>query len=75
MDDVLTTAQLIKHFEDRIENGGGDSTATARGKLPQYPMLVLFLGDDAIQGYPVVFVISCRYGHNMRTTSYSLAFG
>ena len=54
MSTELTTAELIEHYADRIESIDRDSWGATHGKEPNFPMLVIFLGDDSIQGYEAV---------------------
>ena len=47
----LTTAELIRHFTERVESIDRDSWGAVHGKEPNFPMLVLFLGEESMREY------------------------
>lgn len=50
----LTIQNLILHFENRLRQIDRHTLGNTAGKEPQFPMLVVFLGDEAIKGFPSV---------------------
>lgn len=47
----LTVQNLILHFENRLRQIDRHTLGNTAGKEPQFPMLVVFLGDEAIKGF------------------------
>ena len=50
----LTVQNLILHFENRLRQIDRHTLGNTAGKEPQFPMLVIFLGSEAIGGFPSV---------------------
>ncbi len=47
----LTIQNLILHFENKLRQIDRHTLGNTAGKEPQFPMLVVFLGDEAIKGF------------------------
>lgn len=47
MTSMLTAPELVRYFEDRLRQIEREGTGGAQGREPQYPMLVLYLGQSA----------------------------
>ena len=54
MSTEITTAKLIERFANRLEGIDRDSWGASHGKEPNFPMLVIFLGDDSMEGYDAI---------------------
>ncbi len=50
----LNIQHFIQHFENRIRRNDRFSFGSSTGKEPQYPMLVVFLGEEAMKGFPSI---------------------
>ncbi len=54
MNEIITASKLIQYFGNRLRQIDQRRLDDGNGNEPNHPMLVVFLGDDALQGYPSV---------------------
>ncbi len=51
----FTIQDLIEHFEKKVQQISRYNSETAVGNEPNYPMMVIYLGDEAMKGYINIF--------------------
>lgn len=51
---TLTVRNLIQYYSHQIRQKDRSGSQSIAGKEPHFPMLVVFLGEDAIKGFPGV---------------------
>lgn len=51
----FTIQNLIEHFEKKVQQINRYNPETAVGNEPNYPMIMIYLGDDAMRGYVNIF--------------------
>ena len=54
MADLLTMSGLIRHFEERLRRQDRRGAGEAPGREPNFPMLTVFLGEEALRSFPAV---------------------
>lgn len=54
MADLLTTSGLIRHFEERLRQQDRRGAGGTAGREPNFPMLTVFLGENALRAFPAV---------------------
>lgn len=54
METVITIQNLIQYFENRIKQIESHSMGSTVGSEPQYPMLVVYLGQEAINSHQTI---------------------
>ena len=66
----LTVQNLILYFESRLRQIDHHVLGNTAGKEPQFPMLAVFIGDDAIKGFSSIasnlFEIWPQYQRELR---------
>lgn len=54
MADLLTMSGLIRYFEERLRRQDYRSTDGVPGREPNFPMLTILLGEEALRSFPAV---------------------
>ena len=70
MSDKFTVRNFIRYFEARLRQIDRNGRGAVTGKEPQFPMLVVFLGEKAMKGYHALstslFRIWPQYQHEIQ---------
>ena len=54
MSEAITAAGVIRYFGDKIRQIDQGRIGNGNGNEPSHPMLIVFLGNDAMQGYSAI---------------------
>lgn len=54
MSETITASGAIRYFSDRIRQIDQDRIGYGNGNEPSHPMLIVFLGNDAMRGYSTI---------------------